>query len=325
MSKITISPAALFQIIRDVKMGPSQDTQGRLYGMPSDGEGSPIEVTHAFPDYSRKELGRQTGEQNTSNDEDVKNFARAHLKRVKQLNFDGENVGWYTSRNCGRRMAFKDITDQQEYQKEESSYFCLVVDLSQSSLSLRAFRINEQAMQFLQGKSTAKDIFPVIDETMYFDNLLQEYEVSFCLSPLDQVITTEILSSFNLIADVFRIRDPSTFDKNVTTVADSIDSIEKDLKEFTTEKHKIRNNAKERDSWLKERRANNKKREAKGLPPLPEDEVDIVHPLTQPSNKIDVISQIYQYNANSAALHQELDEEITKIEALVNLGTEEQK
>lgn len=316
MCSITLSPTALFQIIKDIKMGSSDHGQGRLSGMPSDGQGSPIEVTHAFPDYGKKDYSAST------NEEEVEKFAKNHLRQIKKLNFDNENVGWYTSQNCGRRLNFKDLNKQHQYQKNDSSFFCLVVDLSGSSLSLRAFRISDKAMAFLEGKDTSKDSFSVIDESMYYKELLQEYDVSFSLSPLDQVITTEILSSFNLIADVFRLRNPSTFQGNVPIIADSIDNIEKSLKDFTSEKHKIRNNAVQREKWLQERRQTNIKREAKLLPPLPEDEVDTVLPVPNPSNKLEFMSNLYQFNANSSALHEELDEEITKMEALVNLGAE---
>lgn len=318
MCSITLSPTALFQIIKDIKMGQadhSQGAQGRLSGMPSDGKGSPIEVTHAFPD-SRRDF------QTNTNEEEIENFAKSHLQKIKKLNFDTENVGWYTSQNCGRRLNFKDLNKQHQYQKNDSSFFCLVVDISGSSLSLRAFRISDKAMAFLEGKDTSKDSFPVIDESMYYKELLQEYDVSFSLSPLDQVITTEILSSFNLIADVFRLRNPSTFQGNVPIIADSIDNIEKSLRDFTSEKHKIKFNANQREKWLQERRQTNLKREAKGLASLPEDEVDEVYPVPNPSNKLEFISNLYQFNSYSSALHEELDEEITKMEALINLGAE---
>lgn len=319
MSSIKISPTALFQIIKDINMGPSTDhAQGRLYGMPSDGQGSPIEVTHAYPDY-KKDHNRASHEHDSINSEETDNFTRTHLKNMKKVNYDDENVGWYTSQNCGRRMSFEDLTEQQGHQRDDSSYFCLVVDLSGSSLSLRAFRIHENAMKYLENKDTNKDIFSTIHESMFFDNLLQEYNVSFDLTPLDQIITSQILSSFNLIADVFRLRNPITFQNNVSSVNNSFDKIEKSMKDFNREKNTIKQKNIEYEKWNQERIQTNIKREAKGLPPLPEDDSDAPHP-PEPSNKINFISQLYQFSANSMALQEELGEEITKMDALIHLG-----
>ncbi|OHT06221.1 hypothetical protein TRFO_25764 [Tritrichomonas foetus] len=321
MYSITLSPVALFQIIKDIKMGPAVDhAHGRLYGMPSDENGK-IEVTHAFPNYSKKEYSTRTGDQNIS--DDYKKNAIDHIKAYKKFNVDKENVGWYTSQSCGRRFDFKDLNEQFNCQNESgASYFCLVVDLSESSLSLRAFGINDQAMAHLN--KIKNNYHPYVDESMYFENLLLEYPVSFSLSALDQEITTQILSSFNLIADVFRLRDPSAFEGNVPIVTEAIDDVESNLRSFTNEKRLMKNNRTDRENWLKERRQTNENREKKGLSPLPEDEVNEVYPLRMPSNKNDVISQLYKFNANSAALREELDEEVTKMKALVALGETKQ-
>ena len=239
---VTISPAALFQIIKDIKNGPGVDhAQGRLYGMPSDGrDDCPIEVTHAFPNYSKKEFGQGSRPDNITSINDEKSFSLDHMKAVKKLNFDAENVGWYTSQSCGRRFNFKDLAYHQSFQKEDPTYFCLVVDLSESSLSLRAFRISDRAMEYIEKTHGLSDNLPYIDESMFFNNLLEEYNVSFSLSRLDMEITTFILSSFNLIADVFKLRDPSTFEGNVPLVSEAIDEIENNMNFFSSEKNEMR-------------------------------------------------------------------------------------
>ncbi|KAH0790331.1 Eukaryotic translation initiation factor 3 subunit H [Histomonas meleagridis] len=324
---VTLSPAALFQIIKDIKMGPSSDfSTGRLYGMPSDGNGAPIEVTHTFPNFSRLYPKRPTEEQDIKNyDADVEKFTIDHLNNVQKLNYDLENVGWYSSRNCGRRFDFNDLPAQYFAQKRDSSYFCLVVDMSCSTLSLRAFRIKDEAMNYLSKHPFGIDEeIPNIDNSMLFDNLLQELNVSFKLTKLEETIVNQILSSFSLVTDVFHLRDHSSFESHIPDIADKIANINDELNYSIKDAEKVRENHAQRNAFIKERRETNEKRAARGLPPLPEEEVDYAVPLIVPCNKVKSISDIYTFNSKSAALRAEMEEETTKISVLTALGNANQ-
>jgi len=330
-AEVLISPVALFQIIKDIRLGPARredDSCGSLYGLPCDIENakSSIEVTYAFPEYSRKFGHQKPTEQSTDQQrqeyvDDVEKFTHEHLKDIQDLNFDTYPVGSYTSRNAGRRLASEDIEHLYQHQKEFPQYFYLVVVLDYSSLSVRAFRISDASLSYLERKNYfEKQYVSSIESEMLFSNLIVELSVSFKLTELEQMILEGMLGSYNLVADVFRLRNLSTMDKEMNQLTDVMDKLSDELGRVSEDKDKLRVNREERERWLSERRALNARRRYQRQPELPESEIDVFVPELQPIGKHPNIWSIYQYNAKSTGLSAEIEEEATKIEALLALG-----
>lgn len=79
------------------------------------------------------------------------------IKYLREVNVDGNHVGWYTSANMGNFVTANMIENQYFYQKElNERTVALVHDISRSSqggLSLRAFRLSPAFMaQYKEGK-----------------------------------------------------------------------------------------------------------------------------------------------------------------------------
>lgn len=72
------------------------------------------------------------------------------IKKLREVNVDANNVGWYTSANLGNFVNANMIENQYHYQKElNERTVALVHDVSRSSqgsLSLRAFRLSPAFM-----------------------------------------------------------------------------------------------------------------------------------------------------------------------------------
>lgn len=72
------------------------------------------------------------------------------IKKLREVNVDANNVGWYTSANLGNFVNMNMIENQYHYQKElNERTVALVHDVSRSSqgsLSLRAFRLSPAFM-----------------------------------------------------------------------------------------------------------------------------------------------------------------------------------
>ena len=72
------------------------------------------------------------------------------IKKLREVNVDANNVGWYTSANLGNFVNLNMIENQYHYQKElNERTITLVHDVSRSSqgsLSLRAFRLSPTFM-----------------------------------------------------------------------------------------------------------------------------------------------------------------------------------
>lgn len=83
------------------------------------------------------------------------------IKKLREVNVDANNVGWYTSANLGNFVNLNMIENQYYYQKElNERTVALVHDLSRSSqgsLSLRAYRLSPAFMAaYKEGKFTAE-------------------------------------------------------------------------------------------------------------------------------------------------------------------------
>lgn len=68
------------------------------------------------------------------------------IKKLREVNVDANNTGWYTSANLGNFVTMTFIENQYHYQKElNERTVAMVHDVSRSSqgsLSLRAFRLS---------------------------------------------------------------------------------------------------------------------------------------------------------------------------------------
>ena len=86
------------------------------------------------------------------------------IKKLREVNVDANNTGWYTSANLGNFVNLNMIENQYFYQKElNERTVALVHDVSRSSqgsLSLRAFRLSPSFMTaYKEAKFTADRYF----------------------------------------------------------------------------------------------------------------------------------------------------------------------
>jgi hypothetical protein len=329
-AEVLVSPVALFQIIKDIQMGPiNKEGHGSLFGMPADinDPSSSIEVTHAFPSYSpkfrdpRQKLTDPAQQQQYA--DDVARFMRAHLADVKRLSFDTYDVGTYTSISAGRRLSAADIQDLYERQREFPQAFYLVVVLENASLSVRAFRISDVSLAYLETTDYFEKGAPTfIEEPMLFRNLIVELSVSFALTPLEETILEGMLSNYNLVADVFRLRNPGTMKDAMRQFTYTMDELITELGRIGEDREKLSANREKREQWVAERTAAVARKKGKKAPTQedPARDVEAVIPKIKPMNKHYAIWHIYQCNARSAALSAEFGEEKTKMLALLALG-----
>lgn len=83
------------------------------------------------------------------------------IKKLREVNVDANNVGWYTSANLGNFVNANMIENQYHYQKELNERTVAIVHdvsrSSQGSLSLHAFRLSSAFMAaFKEGKFTTE-------------------------------------------------------------------------------------------------------------------------------------------------------------------------
>lgn len=76
------------------------------------------------------------------------------IKKLREVNVDANNTGWYTSTNLGHFISSTFIENQHHYQKDINERTVAIVHdvsrSSQGSLSLRAFRLSPAFMTALK-------------------------------------------------------------------------------------------------------------------------------------------------------------------------------
>ena len=83
------------------------------------------------------------------------------IKKLREVNVDANNTGWYTSANLGNFVTMTFIENQYHYQRELNERTVAIVHdvsrSSQGSLSLRAFRLSPAFMTaFKENKFTTE-------------------------------------------------------------------------------------------------------------------------------------------------------------------------
>ncbi|KAL8947150.1 MAG: hypothetical protein Q9222_006533, partial [Ikaeria aurantiellina] len=120
---------------------------------------STLEITNSFP-FPAVDLPATDGHHDNNS---ISNHAAAApraksntayqnemIRKLREVNVDANNVGWYTSANLGNFVNMNMIENQYHYQKELNERTVAIVHdvsrSSQGSLSLRAFRLSPAFM-----------------------------------------------------------------------------------------------------------------------------------------------------------------------------------
>lgn len=111
-----------------------------------------------------------------------------------------------------------------------------------------------------------------------------------------------MLGDFNLIADVFGLRDVATLQPEMRHFTDTMDKLSDSLVKVADGRQSLIENREARAQWMKERRELNARRKA--------------------YNQSELLWHTHQSDAKSQALNAEVQEEQTKIVTLLALWTE---
>jgi hypothetical protein len=127
---------------------------------------------------------------------------------------------------------------------------------------------------------------------------------------------------YNLVADVFRFRNPATMKDAMRQFTYTMDELVSELGRIGEDGEKLSANREKRERWVAERTAALTRKKGKKAPTQedPARDVEAIIPKVRPMNKHYVIWHTYQCNARSAALNAEFGEDKTKMLALLALG-----
>ncbi|MCJ1347868.1 hypothetical protein MMC31_006098 [Peltigera leucophlebia] len=239
------------------------------------------------------------------------------IKKLREVNVDANNVGWYTSANLGNFVNMNMVDNQYHYQKElNERTVALVHDVSRSSqggLSLRAYRLSPAFMAAnKEGKFTTEslqksglryqDILVELPLIIHNSHLLTSYLHTLSPStPLQPPTLKSLMST------------PAPLSPNLSSLTLSIDpllaqtsellleSIEAHHTELNNHQYYHRQLAREQakiTAWQQKRKAENASRVLAKQAPLPDDEWTRLFKLPQEPNRLEVLlnsRQVEQY------------------------------
>ncbi|MCJ1264239.1 hypothetical protein MMC22_004110, partial [Lobaria immixta] len=242
------------------------------------------------------------------------------IKKLREVNVDANNVGWYTSANLGNFVNVNMIENQYYYQKElNERTVALVHDVSRSSqgsLSLRAFRLSPAFMTaYKENKFTTESLQK---SNLRYQDILQELPLeihnSHLLTSYLHTLTPTPPSSSQQPPSLKTLSaTPSLLSPNLTSLTLSIDpllaqtsdllleSIEAHHTELNNHQYYHRQLAREQakiTAWQQKRKAENASRVLAKQTPLPEDEWTRLFKLPQEPNRLEVLlnsRQVEQY------------------------------
>lgn len=300
MKRLLTPPKVVMKIIKHCSQTFPTTATGFMVGMDVS---SQLQVTNSFP-FPTVDVPPTDGHHDSnaaSNLAAAAPRAKANavyqaemIRKLREVNVDANNVGWYTSANLGNFINLNMIENQYYYQKElNERTVALVYDVSRSSqgsLSLRAFRISPSFMTaYKEGKFTTEslqksglryqDILHELPLTIHNSHLLSSFLHTLPKSPSPATqppslatlgkeplpLTPNLTSSLTLTIDPFLSQTSDLL----------LESIEAHHTELNNHQYYQRQLAREQTkitAWQQKRKAENASRALAKQTPLPEDE-----------------------------------------------------
>ncbi|KAG8533239.1 uncharacterized protein KY384_002022 [Bacidia gigantensis] len=245
------------------------------------------------------------------------------IRKLREVNVDANNTGWYTSTNLGHFIHSTFIENQVHYQKDiNERTVALVHDVSKSSqggLSLRAFRLSPAFMTaFKENKFTAEslqksnlryqDILLELPLQIHNSHLLTSLLHSLpgaTPSPDSQQTQTPTLQSLSQTEDPL---SPNFYSLNLSVdpfltqttdlLLDSIETHHTELNNYQYYQRQLAREQQKISQWQQKRKSENASRAMAKQSPLPEDEWQRLFKLPQEPGRLETMlnsRQVEQY------------------------------
>ncbi|KAL8780699.1 MAG: hypothetical protein Q9213_006345 [Squamulea squamosa] len=329
LTSVQVEALVVMKIIKHCSQSFPSMTTGFLVGMDAK---STLEITNSFPFpaveppptdtyHDSNNISQLAAAAPRSKANGV--YQNEMIKKLREVNVDANNVGWYTSANLGNFVNMNMIENQYHYQKElNERTVALVHDVSRSSqgsLSLRAFRLspafmlaykeNKFTVESLQKSSFRyQDILLELPLQIHNSHLLTSFLHTL---PTANTANPKIPNSLSELPPTHSL--PSPLAPNLSTLTLSIDpflsqtsdllleAIESHHTELNNHQYYQRSLAREQakiTAWQQKRKAENASRALTKQTPLPEDEWQRLFKLpTEPSRLEGMLNsrQVEQY------------------------------
>lgn len=292
LKSVKIEGVALLKIIKHATDSLPDFCAGSLLGLDLDRK---LEVTDCFP------FPQTDGD----NETDATEYQLEMMRLLRDVNVDNNCVGWYRSSNMGS-FCSSDLVEQQFNYQEAldqgeafSKSVVLIYDPYQTkngSLSLKAYRLTDEFVNMYRerkagGTSAAALAVEMAgpEGTAKVEAFLEEVPIEVTNADFVHVFLKDVEeekgAEVNVEPDRLDLSTNNFLEKNLEYLVDEVDNLEAEQHKMQYHQRQLHKQQQAQQKWLAQRRMENKAREFRGEPPLPEEDPNnpIFKPLVNPS------------------------------------------
>ena len=221
-----------------------------------------LEVSNCFPfpkDY-------------TENPREEIEYQKNVLKKLRTVNVDYHEVGWYQSTYLGSHVSREFLEAHVGYQRAIEESVVIIYDPLQTSrgaLSLKAYRLTPQILSMM----ASSDPFTpesVQQAGIVHSNVLVELPITLRSSRLTSVLLQELPKSTTLPPNaLLGLSASELLQKNVQLLMENVESLQLETYRLLGYEKNISKQAQQKQQFLQRRREENERREKTGEPQLP--------------------------------------------------------
>ena len=221
-----------------------------------------LEISNCFP----------FPKDSTDNPREEIEYQKNVLKKLRTVNVDYHEVGWYQSTYLGSHVSREFLEAHVGYQRAIQESVVLIYDPLQTSrgaLSLKAYRLTPQILTMM-GASDPFTPESVQQARVVHSDVLVELPVTLRSSRLTSVLLQELPKSTTLPSNaLLGLSSTELLQKNVQLLMENVESLQLETYRLLGYEKNISKQAQQKQQFLQRRREENERREKTGEPPLP--------------------------------------------------------
>ena len=220
-----------------------------------------LEVSNCFPFPKDTENPREEAE-----------YQRNVLKKLRTVNMDYHEVGWYQSTYLGSHVSREFLETHVGYQRAIEESVVIIYDPLQTSLgalSLKAYRLTPQILALM---ASPEHFTPesVQQAGVVHSDILVELPVTLRASRLTAVLLQELVQSAGLPPNsLLSLSASDVFQKNVQLLMENVESLQGETKKLIDYERNTAKQTQQKQQFLQRRKEENERREKAGEPLLP--------------------------------------------------------
>jgi len=249
--------------------------RGGLLGLVIDNR---LELTNTFPFPFTK-----AGEESVDDE-----YTSAMMMHMKKINQDYLHVGWYQACELGSFVTTEFVLAQQGYQDSIEESVAVIYDPQKTDkgfLTIKAYRLTPQALKLLAENENV--ITPELVKSLHlsYERLFHEVPVVIKNSPLANALCcTMVEMKPDQGTQFLDLGTASVMETHMKSLLEKVDELHQEAYKMNKFQMQVSKQQQEKAKYIHQRNLENATRQAKGDPPLPEEDLaKIFRPIPPPS------------------------------------------